>query len=648
MAPTLKDTSSHFSSDAGDAASVHGASDTRNSQPVALEVAVTVNGARAIEGSGKREPFSENTTTVLIFGNGAVIRLNSPVTPGQLLFLTNEKTRKEVVCQVVKSKSYRNNGYVELEFTEPVSGFWGLRFPSERTGAPAITPKSTVTDDSVGRQTGDRASKPEAARDFKTDIKADSRPSSKADFLAPSETLTQAPKIEASLLQEQLTALLSSESESAVDQEHAAEELTETVPFIAATPIATKDEAPAKPSSAEPAPVAKALSDVAEAPKISAATTKSNFEDEQVKIPAWLQPLARNESVVVAPVSDESPDLAEAQTIPSASEPAAAKPRSIERKPASSAAVFGNALLGETASVPVRSGSGSGKGLWFGAIAAGIVLAAGAAWYFRDSFSSQRPSSAASQQIAGSSLPPATANALEPVKPSSLPGSESASPVNSGSSSPSPSPRTLENSIDPTSPSGSQSKLQTAAITERIPKPVSSADAAKALAEENDHIVVVEPEKRASLGAVRLSKPKVSHSPEAQSAAEFAPTLEGGDQPPMGEPSLGPALIGGGNKEPVAPAHVEVGGDVRPARMLSSVPPAYPALAKAQHISGDVRIDALIDANGRVTTMKVVSGPTLLHQAAMDALRQWKYQPANLDGKPVAMHLTVTLQFRLQ
>jgi protein TonB len=46
--------------------------------------------------------------------------------------------------------------------------------------------------------------------------------------------------------------------------------------------------------------------------------------------------------------------------------------------------------------------------------------------------------------------------------------------------------------------------------------------------------------------------------------------------------------------------------------------------------------------------MKVVSGPSLLHQAAMDALRQWKYQAATLDGKPVAMHLTVTIQFRLQ
>src|SRR3981189_2778171 len=112
-------------------------------QPVALEVSVTVNGARTVDGSDKREPFSEATKTVLVFGSGAVIRLASSVAPGQLLFLTNEKTKKEVVCQVVKSKNYRNvSGYVELEFTESVVGFWGMRFPGDRIGS---APQSSLT-----------------------------------------------------------------------------------------------------------------------------------------------------------------------------------------------------------------------------------------------------------------------------------------------------------------------------------------------------------------------------------------------------------------------------------------------------------------------------------------------------------------------
>src|SRR5689334_24177131 len=103
------------------------------------------------------------------------------------------------------------------------------------------------------------------------------------------------------------------------------------------------------------------------------------------------------------------------------------------------------------------------------------------------------------------------------------------------------------------------------------------------------------------------------------------------------------------SNQPAAPAApLTVGGDVKQAKLISSVPPAYPTMAKAQRISGAVTIDALIDANGRVTTMKVISGPTLLQEAAKDALKQWKYQPATLDGKAVPMHLTVTIQFRLQ
>src|SRR5437016_10570694 len=127
-------------------------------QPVALEVPVSVNGARAVDGSDKREPFSESTKTVLIFGSGAVIRLSSSVAPGQLLFLTNEKTKKEVVCQVVKSKNYRSvSGYVELEFTEPVVGFWGMRFPGDRIGsasqpgAPAPVSSSSAGSPAVPR-----------------------------------------------------------------------------------------------------------------------------------------------------------------------------------------------------------------------------------------------------------------------------------------------------------------------------------------------------------------------------------------------------------------------------------------------------------------------------------------------------------------
>jgi protein TonB len=71
-------------------------------------------------------------------------------------------------------------------------------------------------------------------------------------------------------------------------------------------------------------------------------------------------------------------------------------------------------------------------------------------------------------------------------------------------------------------------------------------------------------------------------------------------------------------------------------------------MARSQHISGNVTLDALIDAQGNVTTMKVLSGSPVLHQAALEAVKQWKYSPAQLDGTPTSMHLTVTVQFRIQ
>src|SRR3981081_4096058 len=197
-------------------------------QPVPLEVPVTVNGARTVEGSDKREPFSEATQTVLVFGKGAVIRLAASGAAGQLLFLTNDKTKKEVVCQVVKSKNYRSaSGYVELEFTEPVLGFWGMRFSGERSTAGATLASARKTDplmaedplkstEPKGTSYADARQPTEnvtsnladAVQEFKPDAKPAPRPASKADFWAPAESATDGLTLEVNRLQGQLSALL--------------------------------------------------------------------------------------------------------------------------------------------------------------------------------------------------------------------------------------------------------------------------------------------------------------------------------------------------------------------------------------------------------------------------------------------------------
>ena len=97
----------------------------------------------------------------------------------------------------------------------------------------------------------------------------------------------------------------------------------------------------------------------------------------------------------------------------------------------------------------------------------------------------------------------------------------------------------------------------------------------------------------------------------------------------------------------VAPP-IPVSGKVQQARLISSVAPAYPAFVRSIGLYGDVAIDALIDSTGKVTTMKPLSGPVPLQQAAMDALRQWKYEPARLNGQPVSTHLSVTVKFQIK
>ena len=103
---------------------------------------------------------------------------------------------------------------------------------------------------------------------------------------------------------------------------------------------------------------------------------------------------------------------------------------------------------------------------------------------------------------------------------------------------------------------------------------------------------------------------------------------------------------------PVAPpmgkgAPVRVGGRVRPPKPVVQVHPEYPTLAKQARIQGQVQIDAVLDEQGNVVEMKVISGPPLLYQAALDALKKWKYEPTYLNDQPIAVQMIVTITFVL-
>lgn len=100
---------------------------------------------------------------------------------------------------------------------------------------------------------------------------------------------------------------------------------------------------------------------------------------------------------------------------------------------------------------------------------------------------------------------------------------------------------------------------------------------------------------------------------------------------------------------PAVPAieRIFVGGDVQAAKLLAQVKPVYPSIAKMARVQGTVRLEALINRDGVIENVRVISGPPLLIQAALDAVTQWRYQPTLLNGVPVEVSTMVEVNFSL-
>jgi periplasmic protein TonB len=105
----------------------------------------------------------------------------------------------------------------------------------------------------------------------------------------------------------------------------------------------------------------------------------------------------------------------------------------------------------------------------------------------------------------------------------------------------------------------------------------------------------------------------------------------------------------GGAPPPPKPTQTRIrqGGNVTAAKLVNRVQPLYPPLARQTRISGTVRLHAIIGKNGAVEQLEVMSGHPLLVQAALDAVRQWKYQATTLNGEPVEVDTTIDVIFSL-
>jgi protein TonB len=99
--------------------------------------------------------------------------------------------------------------------------------------------------------------------------------------------------------------------------------------------------------------------------------------------------------------------------------------------------------------------------------------------------------------------------------------------------------------------------------------------------------------------------------------------------------------------KPITPQRIKVGGNVQSAKLVRQPRPVYPPLAKQARISGVVKLSAVISKDGTIQHLEVMSGHPLLVPSALDAVKQWVYQPTLLNGEPVEVQTQIDVNFTL-
>jgi TonB family protein len=152
------------------------------------------------------------------------------------------------------------------------------------------------------------------------------------------------------------------------------------------------------------------------------------------------------------------------------------------------------------------------------------------------------------------------------------------------------------------------------------------------------------------------------HTPVNIDTAGDAPIAEAGFGPGTGVPLGFPEGVEGDVSLPPGPQNVpppavrspapqqpvRVGGRVRPPKLVRRVEPLYPRLAAEAGIEGRVELEAVIGTDGRVERIEVKSGHPALVRAAVEAARQWVYEPTYLNDQPVPVLLKIVMEFHLR
>jgi hypothetical protein len=497
--------------------------ESNSQQPVALETAVVATGARPGDSAAKRELFTEETQTVLVFENGAVIRLSAAVADGQLLFLTNKSTGKEVVTQVLRKRSFRpTNCYVDLEFTEPCPDFWGIEF--SKSAVPAVPASAS-----------------------KTSADAEESPITLAKpATPPSLQEVERLKQEVSQLQTQLKSFTQS---APAEGAAAADPL--------AVPTATKV-----------------------AGKIGAEVARK----------------------------EEEKQLEELFALEAKQEAAHPQKRLV--------------------AYPKKSGTRVSQRIaskkWLVAATLAAVLCLTLAYDFG--------------AFGSSPITPAAPKSAKTLSAASRPV-----PLK---------PTAIENGL-----TASHDVLKTPAAMAPVATNIPTAKSSPVIATENKS------EKAVSSFPANLGREIPSAAiPKTAVAANPLNSRRTADKPSETPPTKVSASVGtskiaaaANNSAPSSSAPLNTdattatstseGGSFTLPKLLHAVKPVAPPEALKSYVTGTVNVDALVDTNGHIKSVTVLSGPTKLRQHAIEEMKQYVYEPAKRNGIAVSSHVQVSLQY---
>jgi TonB family protein len=568
------------------------------SDAVSLEVLVKVHGSRVTEVvrdvTPHTEPFEEQTSTMIVFPQGGVLKMSTAVNVGQMLVVTNLKSGQDAICRVVKVRAYgATQSYVEVEFTHRQVGYWGVQFPSDvveapKKPAPVPVPRAPIAPSAafeapaphpqpappinpvnatpVPARPVDAAKVPSpfVGLGAQEDVQLSATPTKAARSVsaapAPPVDLDFKPRVVEAPKQAQVILPLPAPS---VDELRGDAQPAAPEPVDTEEPVLVFEDSPAVESSLPATP----------APAFRAFGTSTNLGG--IANPAGTRPLAR-----------------EIFGAPSESEKAAPQ--------------------GEDS-----------RNLILSAVAVVLLAVVGAGGYFYLHHHNATPTA----EIA----PPASQPEIAPSPAPSI-----ASPVGVNSTKPAPARSATVAASSPAAPV----REGTAADTKQPARNEASAPAASPVVSpatptvasagaEQHHASGNVP----SLFGALNAHPVASHSSAEEGEAPAVPVGQAESLPAISQPAAGlPA--------PAPPVSTN-----KPPRLISSVLPVYPDFARQRGIEGNVVIQATIEANGAVGATKIISGPQSLRESALHALRQWKYEPGKVDGQNAAADVTVTLHF---